>query len=60
MNPIETTLRDVTRQAIIAEAFKDESPYNADLPRNLSIVDTDTGLAVCINSTIYAIDIAKV
>ena len=60
MNSKCEILRDVIREAIIAESFKDESRYDKDLPRNLSIVDTDCGLAVCIDHKLYGIAIEEV
>ena len=60
MNSKCEILRDVIRAAIIAEAFNDDSKYDKDLPRNLSIVDTDCGLAVCIDQKLYGIAIEEV
>ena len=60
MNSKCEILRDVIRESIIAEAFNDSSRYDAELPRNLSIVDTDVGLAVCIDHKLYGIAIEEV
>lgn len=60
MNSKCEILRDVIREALIVESFKDESRYDKDLPRNLSIVDTDCGLAVCIDHKLYGIAIEEV
>ena len=60
MNSKCEILRDVIREAIIAEAYNDDSPHDKELPRNLSIVDTDCGLAVCIDHKLYGIAIEEV
>lgn len=60
MNPKCEILRDVIREALIAEAFDDTSKHDEELPRNLSIVDTDGGLAVCIDHKLYGISIEEV